>query len=547
MLAFLLLLALPLRAAPPELPAWAAQYGLSVKEGAWVYARKRPGLSYEVVERPLTEAEALTLSRSFAGLSAREAAALVEKKEREALAKTDLTPERCLWFEPGPDGALKLSELGKNAGPGVLLGDAFGDHAHAPAAQPPSGGPRLDPEKALAALGGLDALSNDPSAHFDGSGRDRAAIPFYAGWGLAPNSIQRGRNIEAAYGLYSVGSNRAMNALLGEREKGPGGVAARFAKAFTLDIPIGLIGSFWQHELGHFDYALMAGAKDVAWTHDGESNFMGILGTTTMDGEGLTPAQLLAFNNGGIVSTQASAEDMKRRFLAGEKVDWWRLPLWAFEKMDATVYGFITPRQGGSESWDTVQWANAYSARRPTSAALAHDQLLAGAVWNMLDPTFFWASAAYFADYVVGGRERLENPMLRAGDVRVMPGTGFWPSELGPQYRASVLARHAPTTAGGELAVTAGDGGQLTTELGVDAALPGQAGRARVGGALWAQRARAQPGPLLLGGALGAGLDIAATRALTLVVDGGAKTRGALLGRRLEAGPWLEGGVQGSF
>jgi hypothetical protein len=537
----------------PKLPEWAAELGLSQDDGGWAWRQN------DAKPRRLSGDEAARLARLLSNVDSADApsfAQFVAHSVPDAKAKG--------WFE-GSGSEPKLTVSGKKALPGLLLDTSILPEAPPAPAQLPSPGVKpggAAPFAVLAfapAFDDADKLGPIPDAApkpgiraalVPPPGSGKAPLEIYAGWGVPPNDISRGRDIQSAYALVAWAGDRGASAIAGD--SAAGGVAARSVKSVVVDIPVGLMGSFWEHELGHFDWAVMAGAKDVTWSHSGKSNVFGFLGETDIsaaDAKRMTPAQLMAFNAAGIHSTQSSAEDMRNRFTTGDPVPWHRLPLWAFEKMDSSIYGlFVTPPPGKHDqtAWDTVDWRDRYAERSGRPVKAVHNEIVAGAVWNMLDPGMAWAAASYFGSYVAKGRQTVDPPLVKVGDVKVGAGTGFWLGETGPQYRLSVTVVEPKSKTVVGIAPTAGESGQGGVESRVEVQ-PKPYLRVRATGSVWEQRAAAEPGPVKPGGGGTVGVDLSVLNLFTITADAGGKSRGDQLGRRFEATPIFEAGASGKF
>jgi hypothetical protein len=134
--------------------------------------------------------------------------------------------------------------------------------------------------------------------------------------------------------------------------------------------------------------------------------------------------------------------------------------------------------------------------------------------------------------------------MLRVGPYQAALSTGFWLSEVGPQYRLNAYVRDPKSKIFLQISPNATTDGQVSVET-LLAGLP-LLGRLRgaVSGALWDQRGQAEPGGKKAGASVGAGLDLRVLRRLVLSAYGGYKTRGAQLGRQFEEGGFAEGGLR---
>ena len=377
---------------------------------------------------------------------------------------------------------------------------------------------------------------------------------FQMVWGTPPRAAVHAMNGYTLYRLYGQGTDALLHASMKDKDKDPDyvpGRVTRFFKTFIWDGPLAWIDGLATHEAGHFEWGYMGGARKVSWDPASGNNALGHTSDVDWGSYTPTPAQRLAFNDGGVHASQTAADTLRRMFLAKDQVDWTYLPMFIAHKADITGYaiGSPPPDQAGpdNKNSDLVQYANLYGKRSGQSPRTVYNQILAGGLWNAADPLNFWALAAYFGGYVWQGKETAPNPLVDVGGAQLGLGTGFWLSEVGPLYATHVFVRDPKSGALVQTTLTTGDDGQFGVAARAAAIKVADYFRVNLGFDLWHQRAAAEPGPLLWGGAGSGGFELGTGKGPGVRLEGGYKTDGAMLGQPFTAGPFVMGGLSGSL
>lgn len=397
--------------------------------------------------------------------------------------------------------------------------------------------------KEAAELGRALSSSLGAGPDFDGSGHRPLDVTLR--WGSAPRAEATARNLETLYGLYGRGTD----VLLDKAGAGDGkaGIAARIAKA-PLDLGLAWTTTLAGHELGHFESAWLAGAKDVSWAKaDGPYAFGRITEIASADWARMSPAGRQAFNAGGTMATQAAAAALRASIFERGEADWTQWPLLFFQKLDMTAYGLSAPAPSEAGALDgandMTSYARLYGERSGRGGDAVHGDIVRGAVWNMLDPMGLYSAYGYLGRYVIGGERTQKMPGLEAGGRTWMAGTGFWLSEVGARYSLTLLSRGKK---GDMIEATASTGeGQPAAAVRWSDDV-GAGVRARLGVDAWSQRAAAEPGPKALGGALTVGAEKRFGR-VSAYAEVGRKTEGAMLGQAHGEGTFYTIGLSGRF
>lgn len=429
---------------------------------------------------------------------------------------------------------------------GVEPGNAVAALLAAPSPSGPAAvpAPRDDSAAVTEAAERGRALSASLSApDFDATGH--RPLDLSLRWGSAPRAEATGRNLETLYGLYGRGTD----ALLDKAGAGDGraGIAARVAKA-PLDLGVAWTATLAGHELGHFESAWLAGAKNVAWARaDGPYAFGRITEVASEDWSRMSEAGRQAFNAGGTMATQAAAAALRASIFERGEADWSQWPLMFFRKLDMTAYGLSAPKpsQAGplDGANDMTSYARRYGERSGRGGDAVHGDIVRGAVWNMLDPMGLYSAYGYLGRYVIGGERTQKVPGVELGGRTWMAGTGFWLSEVGARYSMTVLSRGK----GGDMIETTASTGEGQPAAAVRWSDDVGGGvRARLGVDAWSQRAAAEQGPKSLGGALSVGAE-KKFGAVSAFAEVGRKTTGAMLGQSHGEGTFYTIGLSGSF
>lgn len=389
------------------------------------------------------------------------------------------------------------------------------------------------------------ALSASLGAAPDFDATGHRPIDLTLRWGSAPRAEATGRNLETLYGLYGRGTD----ALLDKAGAGDGraGIAARIAKA-PLDLGVAWTTTLAGHELGHFEAAWLAGAKNVSWAKaDGPYAFGRITEVASEDWSRMSAAGRQAFNAGGTMATQAAAAALRASIFERGEADWSQWPLMFFRKLDMTAYGLTAPKpsQAGALDGanDMTSYARLYGERSGRGGDAVHGDIVRGAVWNMLDPMGLYSAYGYLGRYVIGGERTQKVPGVELGGRTWMAGTGFWLSEVGARYSMTVLSRGK----GGDMIETTASTGEGQPAAAVRWSDDVGGGvRARLGVDAWSQRAASEQGPKSLGGALTVGAE-KRFGAVSAFAEVGRKTTGAMLGQSHGEGTFYTIGLSGRF
>jgi hypothetical protein len=246
----------------------------------------------------------------------------------------------------------------------------------------------------------------------------------------------------------------------------------------------------------------------------------------------------MAVTTGGVQATVTAADSLKRDIFEARDTGWTTAPLLALRQLDFSLYGLTAPSPARATpsdyANDMTNYAISYGVRSGQGGEAVHDDVVSGAVWNLVDPMTWLEAYSYLTDYVIRGHDSLRRIGLRAGGLSWSLTTNAWLSEVGVRYAVGVFARDArghvievtPSWGESQPAVNARWSQPVTDRL-----------RAFVSGDLWSQRAGAAPGSTDAGGAFGGG---AAYHAGPFVYTGsvGYKTHGVMLGQPISSG-WM--------
>ncbi len=503
--------------------------------------------------RTLTEAEAADPAlTAFLSRVEKLSGEALEKALTEPLlkaaAEAEIPPDQLLWLEPAPAG-FKATACGRSAVVGCLLKDPW-------AGRFPSDTPPVD--LGLPRISLNRDLSRYADPNYDG-GASRAAVPEASPrveldfvWGSGTRAEVHARNTRSVYSLYAYGKD-SFNNLLADPEENPGTSRAMRLLETPADLGLAYLRTLFNHEVGHIENARRAGA-DASWVpSDGPYALGHVIEIPAADWSRMSPAQIQAFNAGGVNATQASLSMLRAAMFEKDRVDWSFFPMWIQDKADFIAYALSAPKPSrqAPEDYanDMLNYSERYGARSGQNPDDIHQQLVRGAVWTALDPTNLLALYGYGVNYVWNGETTTKNPMLRVGEREYWAGTGFQLSEVGPMYSLDILSRDPRT--GSLLRVTPkmgddnqwGVGGQLTNFRLAE----GSVFRGRVGLEAWQQREAAEPGPRRWGGAATLGVSADLFQSGGVYLDAGYKTPGAMLGRDHDAGPFVVGGLSVRF
>lgn len=353
-------------------------------------------------------------------------------------------------------------------------------------------------------------------------------------WDSAPHSLSTAQNFESLFTLYGAGVDWALGAA--DLHQGGRGKIARFAKA-PLDVYVAWLASLGSHEFGHCQQAWLAGSNDCHWiSAPGPYALNHII--TVADAGHLSASGRLAITAGGVQATVTAADALKREIFEARDAGWTAAPLLALRQLDFSLYGLTSPSPAHAQpvdyANDMTNYAISYGIRSGLGGETAHDHVVNGAIWNVIDPMTWAMTYSYLTDYVIGGHDKLRRIGLRAGGLSWGVTTNAWLSEVGVRYALGVFARDSqghvievtPSWGENQPAVNARWSQPVTHHV-----------RAFVSGDFWKQRAGAAPGPMDAGGAFSGG---AAYDAGTFVytASAGYKSHGVMLGQPLASG-WM--------
>jgi len=368
--------------------------------------------------------------------------------------------------------------------------------------------------------------------------------PFSLEWGTLPRAYSDGREIESVYHLYGWSTDIALRRLSLDGA-GAGATTARIAKAFVLDLPLAYIGDITQHELGDYEGGLLGGGRHITWSPCSQVGIDSFWHCMSVANEShLSPSGYQSWVSGGLNASQTAMDDMRRRLLQSDQLRWSFLPLFVMHKGEATAYPLLAH---SATSSDPILYRNTYASRSGRSNDSVRRAIDLGAVWNIFDPMVPWSIYEYGRGYIWHGDMQLPSPMLALGSRQYMAGTGFWFSEVGPQYLFSAFMRNPETGSLLTLRPGLGDGGQWYLGAAWENLPLSAKTRAGVLASAWSQRAQAEPGPRRLGGMFGLSADQRLSgwaSAVHVVATGGVKSRGAELGRQFAASGFVDGGLR---
>jgi hypothetical protein len=240
-----------------------------------------------------------------------------------------------------------------------------------------------------------------------------------------------------------------------------GRLLGRVARSTVLDVWIMLWLSNVQHEwAGHRGRVMEFDARLVSLHLPA---FWGTGGGYQADLTGLNDYQFCAVRAAGPEADSVWAEEVTRRSLAQPQTYYSDLPyVWLKTDLPAYVLGSDTPRpdsvdwaRKAKEGWDVASYLDRFQRHSDWSLQRLYDASRSGAVWSLADPRLLASTYAYFVGYIGQGRRDVAFPMLRLGNISVLPGTGFHLSPMGPEYYAYLHARRGQSllTAYGRRAV----------------------------------------------------------------------------------------------
>jgi hypothetical protein len=358
-------------------------------------------------------------------------------------------------------------------------------------------------------------------------------------WDSAPHSLSTARNFESLFTLYGVGADALLDAA--DLHRGRRGVVVRFLKS-PLDVSVAWLAALGSHEFGHCQQAWLAGSSECHWVTAPGPYALGHI-ISVDDAGRLTPAGRMAVTAGGVQATVTAADALKRDLFEARDAGWTTAPLLAMRQLDFSLYGLAAPSPAdaapGDYANDMTNYAISYGVRSGHGGEAVHDDIVHGAVWNLIDPVTWAAAYSYLTDYIIRGHDTLRRIGLRTGGVSWSFTTNAWLSEVGVRYTLGVFARDTkghvievtPSWGEGQPAVNARWSQPVTSTV-----------RAFVSGDWWRQRPAASPGLLDSGGAFGGGASRSIGR-LMLTGTVGYKSHGVMLGQPLAAGWFYQAAV----
>ncbi|HEX5068806.1 MAG TPA: hypothetical protein VFV78_01220 [Vicinamibacterales bacterium] len=364
--------------------------------------------------------------------------------------------------------------------------------------------------------------------------RPAPGLSFTGAWDSAPHNLSTARNFESLFTLYGAGMDSLFKAV--DLRDGTRGKVARFAQA-PLDVYVAWLATLGSHEFGHCQQAWLAGSEDCHWIRAPGPYALGHI-ITVGDAGRLGAAGRMTITTGGVQATIAAADALKRDIFEARDAGWTAAPLLALRQLDFSLYGLTAPSPAAAQpsdyANDMTNYAISYGVRSGQGGEVVHDDIVSGAVWNLVDPMTWLMAYSYVSDYVIDGDSTLRRIGLRTGSVSWTATTNAWLSEVGVRYALGIFARDArghvievtPSWGESQPAVNARWSQPLTDQV-----------RAFVSGDLWSQREGAAPGDRSTGGAIGGG---AAYHSGAFVYTGslGYKSHGVMLGQPLNAG-WI--------
>lgn len=353
-------------------------------------------------------------------------------------------------------------------------------------------------------------------------------------WDSKPHNLSTARNFESLFTLYGMGVDALLEA--GNLQHGRKGIVVRFLKS-PLDVYVAWLAALGSHEFGHCQQAWLAGSQDCHWVRAPGPYALGHI-INVGDAGRLGAAGRMAVTTGGVQSTIAAADSLKRDMFEAGAAGWTTAPLLALRQFDFSLYGLTAPSPFEAKPTDyandMTNYAISYGVRSGYGGDTVHDRVVHGAIWNLIDPATWTAAYSYLIDYVIHGHDRLRPITLRTGGVSWSFATNAWLSEVGVRYSLGVFLRDTHghvlevTPAWGESqpAVNARWSQPLASKIRIFAS-----------GDWWRQRPGAAPGPADSGGAFTGG---AAYHVGKLVFTGslGYKSHGVMLAQPLAEG-WM--------
>jgi len=353
-------------------------------------------------------------------------------------------------------------------------------------------------------------------------------------WDSAPHNLSTARNFESLFTLYGMGADALLKA--GDLQRGRRGIVVRFLKS-PLDVYVAWLASLGSHEFGHCQQAWLAGSDDCHWIKAPGPYALGHI-ITVDDAGHLGAAGRMAVTAGGVHATIAGADALKRDMFEAGHMGWTTAPLLALRQFDFSVYGLTSPSPAEAApvdyANDMTNYSISYGVRSGRGGETVHDDVIHGAIWNLIDPVTWTSAYSYLTGYIIHGHGTLRPMGLHAAGLSWSVTTNAWLSEVGVRYALGVFARDSrghvievtPSWGEGQPAVNARWSQPVTSAL-----------RLFASGDWWRQRAAAAPGLLETGGAFGGG---AAYHTGRFVYTGtvGYKAHGVMLGQPLASG-WM--------
>jgi predicted nucleic acid-binding Zn ribbon protein len=216
-----------------------------------------------------------------------------------------------------------------------------------------------------------------------------------------------------------------------------GRLFGRITWLMAVDLPLATWLTTIQHEYaGHRARTLEFGGNVLRLDIGHPWKFEGSVLT---DLDGLNGHERCIVAGAGLESESQMADEMLKKMLSQSRSRHSDLTLFMMSRLSMPMYVRATPYPGTPE-WeagkgnDVIGYLMELGKYSNRSLEDLHKEARRGAVWSMLDPGLLAGSYAYLVGYIGRGKREVELPMLRLGDVSILPGTKFHLSPLGPEY-----------------------------------------------------------------------------------------------------------------
>lgn len=373
---------------------------------------------------------------------------------------------------------------------------------------------------------------------------------YFFGLGTEPQALSGGRSLASAYRLLSRTDDYLVRRVY-DHEGRPkaSAIALRLGRALLLDIPFARWSRLITHEVFGHGSKLREFGYDASGYSFRTFGHVPTGGTTHYDAETakLSYEQEVAFRAGGAMANQATAIELEEDILSRDRVHWSYWPVWFMNKLEFTDYVSSTPKAKElEEQKDLVSHDMAsyifLTSKNGVSRSERRSQMVLAAAWNVLDPMAFAAVYNYVIRELIKGQAYSPNPMVKIGGYQFFAGTraGLTPSS--PELYLDLYMRDPKEKTLVKLAVRRGFDDEFGARLSLSNIPISNRVKLKLHGEFWQEREG--PGEPKFGGFdAGGGLNMYLAKNVGLYAEGGYKTKGTVMGRPFDEGPYGEGGL----